>query len=629
MKISVKWLQTYFDAPLPSAEAIADAYTFHAFEIDEIQTTTPSEGVRPTESEARFRDYMLDVKVLPNRAADCLSHNGLAKELSAILNLPLKSDPLRVAEGHFLQKESAEHAEGALLHVEVEDSKKCLRYVGAVVRGVKVGPSPAWLKEALESVGQRSINNVVDATNYVMLGIGQPLHAFDAGKLVQKDGAYAIGVRSAREGEKITTLSNDEYELTPNILLITDANADAAIGIAGIKGGKLAEVAGDTTDIIIESANFDGTTTRRAAQALKLFTDASLRFQNRPSPKLAAYGMRDVLALIKEVAGGEVVSVVDRNSAHPEISPVSTSLSHINEVLGSSFSREQVADVFSRLGLETSVEGDVFTVTPSFERTDLTIPEDLAEEVGRIIGYDNVLPVQLPALESAPDQARYRGIERMKDQLIEQGYTEVSTQSFAPKGDVVLANPLDKKMPALRTTLEDNLRAALTRAKYVAPRVLEPNQKPKLFEVGTVFPKEGEFVELRMSERVPAWGDSAGTFDNLSVAKLEDYGKDYAPARYELGAYQPTSLYPFITRDIALWVPSGTEGAVIEKTIRDNASALLVRLDQFDSFEKEGRVSYAFRLVFESMERTLTDEEVNTIMAAVTAALTAKGYEVR
>ena len=602
MKVSLKWLQNYFEKPLPNAEAISDAYTFHAFEIDEM------------------KGDMLDVKVLPNRAADCLSHRGVAKELAAILDVPLAKDPLAEALPDFSKSNK--------LSVEIENPKKCLRYMGAVVKGVKVGPSPVWLVEAIESVGQRSINNVVDATNYVMLNIGQPLHAFDASKLVQKDGTVAIGVRNAKLGEKITTLSNEVYELSENIVVITDAHADAPIALAGIKGGKSAEVTTDTTNLVIESANFDGTTTRRAAQALKLFTDASQRFQNRPSPELAAYGMRDVLALITDIAGGEVECVVDEYSARPMAAPVSVSLSRINGVLGSDFSHEQVADVFRRLGLETRIADEVFTVMPSFERTDLTIPEDLVEEVGRIIGYDQVPPTVLPTA-TVPDQSRFRGIERMKDQLIEQGFIEVSTQSFAKKGDVLLANPLDKNMPALRTTLEANLADALTRAKYVAPRVLPPNQKPKLFEVGTVFPKEGEFVELRMTERVPEWGEKAATVDNLSVAKLEDYGKEYTPVRYELGAYQPFSLYPFITRDIALWVPVGTDVAGIEKTIREHATALLARLDQFDSFEKEGRVSYAFRLVFESMERTLTDEEVNGIIEAISAALRAAGYEVR
>lgn len=605
MKVSLKWLQTYFDAPLPSAEKIADAYTFHAFEIDEMEGD------------------LLDVKVLPNRAADCLSHRGLAKELSAILDVPLKSDPLRLPlpNGDLRSPH---------LKVEIEDPKKCLRYMGALVSGVKVGPSPDWLREALESVGQRSINTVVDATNYVMLNIGQPLHAFDASKLASKDGTYAIGVRSAKEGETITTLSNDTYTLTPSITLITDAHADAAIALAGVKGGKHAEVDANTTDIIVESANFDGTTTRRAAQALKLFTDASLRFQNRPSPELAAFGMRDVLALITSIAGGTVEGVTDvypNKASAPQ--PVTVSLGKINGVLGSNFSAEHVQDVCERLDFTIEGSEDVCTVTPPFERTDIMIPEDIVEEVGRVIGYDTVSSVELPPISGEPDQARYRGIERMKDQLVEQGFIEVSTQSFAKTGDILLANPLDKKMPALRTTLEVNLADALTRANYLAPRVLPPNQKPKLFEVGTVFPKDGEYVELRMTERVPEWGERANTFDNLSVAKLEEYGKDYTPIRYELGAYHPFSLYPFITRDIALWVPGGTDAAVVEKAIREQASDLLVRLDKFDQFEKEGRISYAFRLVFESMERTLTDDEVNGIMEKITAVLCAAGYLVR
>ncbi len=599
MKVSLKWLQTYFDAPLPSAETIADAYTFHAFEIEESQGD------------------MLDVKVLPNRAADCLSHLGLAKELSAILNIPIKEHSSRELPSEFPTTDE--------LQAVIEDPKKCLRYMVALVKGVTVGPSPAWLREALEAVGQRSINNVVDATNYVMLNIGQPLHAFDAQKLAQKEGSYAIGVRGAKAGEKITTLSGEEYVLTPNIQLITDANADIPIALAGIKGGKAAEVTVETTDLVVEAANFDGTTTRRAAQALKLFTDASLRFQNRPSPQLVFPGMRNVLALITDIAGGEVVGVVDEYPAPASApAPVSVSLAKINGVLGSDFSREEVEEVFKRLSLPYVVVHEVFTVTPPFERTDITIPEDLAEEVGRIIGYDHIPAAELPAIEGMPDQARYRGIERMKDQLVEQGFIEVSTQSFAKKGDVMLANPLDKNMPALRTSLENNLNDALTRAKNYAPLMLAPNQKPKLFEVGTVFPKEGEFVELRTVPSVASAEEG-----DLTKIKLEEYGKDYEPKRYELGAYKPFSVYPFIVRDIALWVPDGIDDGHTMSIIRGNAGGMPVRLDQFDRFEKEGKVSLAFRLVFQSMERTLTDEEVNGIMEKISAALHAANFEVR
>ncbi|MDD3531331.1 MAG: phenylalanine--tRNA ligase subunit beta [Candidatus Pacebacteria bacterium] len=591
MKISRSWLQKYFEKPLPSTEAISDAFTFHAFEIEE------------TDGD------MLDVKVLPNRAADCLCHRGLAKELSAILDLPLARDPLRDPLPNNLSNTER-------LTVEIEDPKKCLRYMGAVVKGVKVAPSPEWLREALEAVGQRSINNVVDATNYVMLNIGQPLHAFDAAKLAQKDGAYAIGIRSAKEGEKITLLSGEEHELSKAVPLITDANADTPIALAGIKGGKAAELTSDTTDIIVESANFDGTVTRRAAQALRLFTDASLRFQNRPSPELAAYGMRDVLALIVDLAGGEVASVTDAYPVRPQVAPVSVTHAQIDGLLGSKYSVAEIEEVFRRLGFDTSVAQDVFTVTPPFERTDLVIPEDLVEEVGRIIGYENIASEELLALQTAPDQARYRGIERIKDFLVERGFTEVSTQSFATKGDVVLANPLDKAKPALRTSLDENMKDAFLRAKYVAPLVLAPNEKPKLFEIGTVFTKDGEHLEIKTSEPVPDLGE------------IQD-APDYVPAPYTLGAYKPFSIYPFITRDIAFWTSASTDVEQAMSHIKEHAGELLVRLDQFDRFEKEGRVSYAFRLVFQSMERTLTDEEVNSVMDKVYEAIKETGSEIR
>lgn len=301
--------------------------------------------------------------------------------------------------------------------------------------------------------------------------------------------------------------------------------------------------------------------------------------------------------------------------------PVVVSLVQINGILGSDFGHEEVAEVFKRLELDTKIEGDTFTVTPSVSRPDLTIPEDLVEEVGRMIGYDRLPPVELPPIQGTPDQARFRGIERMKDQLIEQGFTEVSTQSFAPKGEVYLANPLDKTKPALRTTLEHNLKDALLRAKQYAPLVLSPKEPVRLFEVGTVFPKEGEYLELRMTERVAAWGDAAGISDNLSVAKLEEYGKDYILKQHKLGTYKPFSLYPFIVRDVALWVPKETNAVEIEKIIRANAGELAQKIYLFDTFEKDGKKSFAFRMVLQSFERTLTDDEANAAYDRVVDAL--------
>ncbi len=305
---------------------------------------------------------------------------------------------------------------------------------------------------------------------------------------------------------------------------------------------------------------------------------------------------------------------------------VRTSLAQINGTLGADFSAAEVEEVFRRLRFGLEKEGEAYVITAPVDRADLTIPVDIAEEVGQILGYERVPATELPPAAAPGNQTRYRGIEKMKDQLVDAGFTEVSTQYFATHGDIELANPLDKSKPFLRTSLEENLQDALTKAKQYAPLLYAPGEKPKLFEVGTVFPKEGEYLELRMTEA--AW-EGVPTFDNLSVAKLEEYGKEYAPVKHALGQYKPFSLYPFITRDIAFWTPAGTGAEAVETIIRENAGELLVRLDQFDRFEKEGRISYGFRMVYQAMDRTLTDDEVAPVMTAVSAALTAKGFEIR
>ncbi len=305
---------------------------------------------------------------------------------------------------------------------------------------------------------------------------------------------------------------------------------------------------------------------------------------------------------------------------------VRTSLAQINGTLGLDLSAEEVEGVFRRLRFGVEKEGEAYVISAPADRTDLTIPVDIAEEVGQIIGYDRVPEVELPPAATPGDQARYRGIERMKDQLVDAGFSEVSTQSFATHGDIELANPLDKTKPFLRTALEENLQESLTKAKQYAPLLYAPGEKPKLFEVGSVFPKSGEYLELRMTEA--AW-EGVPTFDNLTVAKLEDYGKDYEPVKHTLGQYKPFSVYPFITRDIALWAPAGTEASTIEGLIRENAGELLVRLDQFDRFEKEGRISYAFRMVYQASDRTLTDDEINPVMQGISTALTTHSYEIR
>src|SRR3989344_5366249 len=193
----------------------------------------------------------------------------------------------------------------------IEDAKLCPRFTGAYIKGVRVGPSPDWLRKQLEAVGQKSINNVVDITNFVMFNIGQPLHAFDAGKLTDKGSTRALTIRLAKKGEKLLGLDDKEYELAPSILVIEDANAGVIASIAGIKGGKPTGIDETTKDIFLEAANWNGVTIRKTSQALKLRTDASDRFQQVISPELTAYGTQAAAKLIAELAGGEIVGYVD------------------------------------------------------------------------------------------------------------------------------------------------------------------------------------------------------------------------------------------------------------------------------------------------------------------------------
>jgi phenylalanyl-tRNA synthetase beta chain len=630
MIVSRNWLQEYFDAPLPDAAGIDRALTFHAFEIDGI--------------EEKDGDAIIDVKVLPNRAADCLSHRGVAKELAAILQLPMKPDALRALPPVFPATDA--------LTVSVEDARACPRYMAALVRGVKVAPSPDWLRTALEAVGQRSINNVVDATNFVMLNLGQPMHAFDAARLQEAGGKYAIGVRGANDGEVITTLSGEEFKLQTGTLVITDATADAPIGIAGVKGGKAAEISTATKDIIIESANFDGVMVRRAMQNLKLYTDAGKRFQNDISPELAAYAMKDALELISRIAGGELAGVVDFYPAPVETTQIPVTAARVNAVLGSEYQSGDLAQVFDRLGLAYKRTVEDFAVDPPFERRDLRIPEDLAEEVGRILGYESLPPLQLAPREDAPDQKRLAGIERVKDFLIERGFTEVSTQSFAKDGARVLMNPLQDDRPALRDSLLENMQAAIARAAYDAPRSLGPVDAIRLFEIGTVWKHDREHLSLILGTKPlrkmkgdlaaetaaalaaefgfnePVTSEGIAEID-LSGVDFEALGEGRAIRTPALGMFEPYSPYPFILRDIALWAPSDAEGPAIVSLIRQHAGDWLARIDQFDRFDRDGRSSYAVRLVFQSMERTLSDDDVNPVMEKISAALAAQGYEIR
>ena len=464
MRISRHWLQKFFDTELPTADKLAEAITFHAFEI---------EGVEKIE-----KDEILDIKVTPNRGHDALSHRGIAKELSAILTIPLVHDPL--SERPVLAPVTDS------VSVTVENSALCPRYIAGYVRGVNVGPSPKWLQERLQAIGQRSINNVVDATNFVMFNIGQPLHAFDASKLKTENGTLKIEVRDARDGEVMIALDKKEYVLKSSMLVIGDKNAGKAIGIAGVKGGVPAAITEATKDIIIESANFDGASIRKTAQALKLRTDASQRFEQVLSPELAAYGMKAVADMIVELAGGELLGFADVYSLPQEEKKVSVTLAKVNQVLGTTLSEREAADAFQRLDLQFEKKGDEFMVVVPFERLDLVIPEDLVEEVARIVGYEKIPTTLLPPSSQKLEISKnFYAAERMREELIAKGYSEVYTSVFAAEGERVVLNKVDSVRPYLRANLVDGLGEALQ--KNIRNKELLQLTEVKLFEIGPVW----------------------------------------------------------------------------------------------------------------------------------------------
>ena len=604
MKVSKKWLDNFFDAPLPSAEELSDALTFHAFEIDGI--------------EKHGDDDILDVKVTPNRGHDCLSHRGIARELSAILNIPLTKDPFKLEFD--ISKKSQ------VVTVNVEDSKLCPRYIAGYITGVQVGPSPAWLVQALEAIGQRSINNVVDATNLVMFNVGQPLHAFDAGRL----GSLAIGVRPAREGESLEALDKKVYTLKTSQLVITAEDpeepqsghgAGRPVGIAGIKGGQADRIDTDTKDILLESATFDGVVVRKAAQALKLRTDASARFEQQLSPELCAVGMRQVAKLIVEIAGGTIEGFVDVYPSPQKQTYVAVTTEQVNTLLGTTLTGADIADAFARLGFAYKEVDGVFEVQPPPERLDIEIAEDLIEEVARIVGYERIPATALPAYEQAPAiNKNFYAAERAREDWTHKGYSEVFTSVFAERGERVVLNKVDGVRPYLRDSLVPGLTDALARNK--PNKDLLGLKEVRLFEIGTVWKGGREVVMLgTVSEKEKAiemelvGPENPETYEDLPLS--------------EATRYRSFSKYPYIVRDIALWVPQDTNAQAVAQNIKTEAGELVQKIFLFDTFAKEGRISLAFRLIFQSFDKTLTEQDANEAMAKVAEKLKAQGFEIR
>lgn len=780
MKYLHSWLQDYIDGSLPEPKEVARVLSAKSLEVEEIHT----EG----------EDSVYEVKVLPHRAHDVMSHRGLAWELATLFNYTRK-----VAEIPETRYES-----GIQINVTVEDSALCTRYIAIHVENIKVGQSPEWLVKRLQAIGQRSISNIVDITNFVLQDIGQPMHAFDANKVVG-----GIIVRLAHDGERMTTLDGKEIVLTGTETVIADT--EGVLALAGVKGGMKAIVDENTTAIIFESANFNATATRKTSDKHGIRTDSSKRYEQGITSDFAEEGMKEALALLyegnKEVRIGKWVDMYPKKEIRYR---TGVSLLEVNKLLGSSYSKEQVEDVFKRLCFSyeevvpyetikktvdsilgkpykhgasvrfdapgmfdcsslpswlyslvgvaiprvsidqyvygvpvtdlqygdlifaNTRQGDIhfktvnymegtdvkegvdhlgmyidggkilqatrsqgkvviepiaenpmfknivgyrrilqnmqdkrYVITVPNERLDIRSKEDVIEEVGRIIGYDELISV-LPVLpkKGIPHKRLYYET-KIKNILFAHDFSEIYTYTFGNTGEVEIVKGLASDKEKLRTNLSEGVQNALEMNLRNAP--LLGLSTVKVFEFGNVFTKDFEkrnfalalddgkkkssfteevdliLVEIKKSLNIDSLEYVTVSskpyvieidFDTLIAQLPEPTSYESLSQTTSTPSYQTVSPYPFIVRDIAVWTPASTTWEDIHALALQINDTRIVRIDCFDTFTKEvegkGQMtSYAFRFVIQSHEKTLTDTDANEIADKMYTLLKEKGYEIR
>jgi phenylalanyl-tRNA synthetase beta chain len=611
---------------------------------------------------------------LPDRAHDCLSHWGIAKEISAIFGLKIKGNEHGL-QGRFLKEPFQEPSlitKEISLDIEIQNNK-CIRYMGRIIRNIKVVESPDWLKERLKSIGQKPINNIVDVANFVMYDIGQPIHCFDLDKLSSNKISNEIGlrqkiiIRNAKKDEKITTLDRREIDLDESVLVIADESHPLAI--AGIKGGNKAEVDNNTKNIIIEVANFDALSIRKTSKKVGIFTDAVKRYENGITPELCGKAMNEVSELIFSLTEGEMENIIDIYTKKEEKRIVNVSTQYINRRLGSHFNKEEIKSVWEKLGFEYTIisdhpvskeeeKGVDFEIKVPFLRMDIVGPHDLVEEVGRILGYDR-LEEKLPKVikrkinsKTFIEDSSWMKMSLAKHKLLESGYSEVMTYVFRDRGEVeVLASVSGKNF--LRDNLSDGLKESIKFNQLNLP-LLDVNEV-KVFEVGTIFKDEKEeihvaygdkksIVEVSLDEYLetisPEYSSDffvqiMGSY--LSLAESEEGSLVSPVSSRPLELFKSWSMYPFITRDIAVWIPEGVAPEKLVEIYKSFGTELLIKEPKlFDSFTKpstssgeKGKTSFAYRLVFQSKERTLIDEEINQIMSKITEKIISLGWQVR
>jgi phenylalanyl-tRNA synthetase beta chain len=614
----------------------------------------------------RLSDPVLEVDVTPNRP-DALSIVGLARELAASFGVPLREPATQV------QYEGG--SDDARVTIETLD---CKRFVYQRVSGLRVRPAKAWMRIRLALAGQRPLNNIVDVSNFVMLELGQPLHFFDHARVA---GGHLI-VRDANEGERFTTLDEQERILDPRMIVIADDEGPTSL--AGVMGGMRSEVVPTTSEVLIESAAWTGPRIRRTSVALKLRSEASSRFEKSLPVALTDVGAARAARLLEQ-EGGTVRMPSAAGQAAPRPVAVRLAISEVERLLGFAVEPAEIERALGSLGFTVAREADTFAVTPPYWRGDVLISADLVEEIARVVGYDHVR-AEVPAVaQQTISSAAFERETELATTLAGLGYTEFVTLSLQPETvaetwrnagiaipqPVEITNPLSEDQRWMRFSLVPALLEFAARDRAVRPY--------RVFELGHVFaeaqPEPQERVELTALrvDRIPAFGQlksdvvallraitgvepevERGTHPSLHpgktaalrigetvvayvgyvdprLARIYDVPDDAAlatvfvealPAR-TVPQYVEPSKFPPVDRDLAVVVGLDVLAGDLARAVR--GEPLVRSADVFDEYRGpqigEGKKSLALRIVLQSDATTLTDEEADAALSRVVATL--------
>jgi len=608
---------------------------------DALEAGTPLADVLP------LVDEVLDLDPTGNRA-DLFAVYGAAREVAAVLGGELLPLP-----GEEPQRDGDE-----LVGIGIEDPEGCLRFVGRTFRDVAIGESPLWLKGRLRHAGVRAISNVVDVTNYVMLALGSPLHAYDLDLL-----HGGLVARRAREGEKVRTLDGVERTLSAEDLVIADG--ERAVGLAGIMGGEETEVSASTTNVLLEAANFEPIGILRSSERHALRTEGSNRWEKGVDPYVAGQAATYASQLIVELANGRWTGAEDVQAAMPKPAVIRLRPERASELIGLEVAAQEQAEILGRLGFEQLKSG--FRV-PTWRARDVTREVDLIEEVARFKLPE--IPFTLPRRDAMFGRlTRPQRLRRVvEDVLVGAGYAEVYTSTFVADGDLRLPEPLSAEAAAVRTVLYASLLDPARRNADAGEDDVALFEVARVYrDVGEPLPEEhwhvagiadGGFAEAkwaveqiysalgvepsyeRTSEPYLHPGKSARTTEGW-LGELHPALLDGTWGAFELDldalgeaapqvvAFEEVSPYPEVRRDFAFVVDEDVSAAELLAAIREAAGQLLRELEVFDEYRDpetigEGKRSLAFRLAFGSLERTLTDEDVAPVSASIVDAVSAR-----